>query len=263
MYKLIRIVAGLILIAIYSGCDPRDRSLSDNVVCPGGVVADWDNDGDGISNSIENNNSSEGYHPELHSDTTCNTDLSCAGGSWNDAAGCIDSAYNLTDQGTGYIHYNPDGKDVDDWGTLDLINVIEAAARELGTSPPLIQVGDLSLRHGGPFPGHGSHRNGLDVDIRYVRKDGKHTPLDIFTSPQDYDSAATMKMMGAIITAAENTYNIDVVWIFVDLTSLKFVDSDLKSIVGFPGVWLNDTPDHANHFHLRLEDKYSNVCDCE
>jgi len=37
-----------------------------------------------------------------------------------------------------------------------------------------LAVGDVSLRRGGKMPGHRwSHRNGLDVDIRPIRDDGR------------------------------------------------------------------------------------------
>ncbi len=46
---------------------------------------------------------------------------------------------------------------------------------------PRINVLDISRQGGGPFLPHGSHQNGLDVDIRYVRNDGQDGPLDLGT----------------------------------------------------------------------------------
>ncbi|NGO15372.1 hypothetical protein G5C60_49295, partial [Streptomyces sp. HC44] len=41
---------------------------------------------------------------------------------------------------------------------------------------PRIGVREISVRGGGPLSGHGSHRLGLDVDIRPVRADGGEAP---------------------------------------------------------------------------------------
>jgi murein endopeptidase len=68
------------------------------------------------------------------------------------------------------------------FSTDRMINFVERLGAEWATAhpdAPRLLIGDLSRTHGGPFGarygglGHGSHQNGLDVDIYYPRKDGR------------------------------------------------------------------------------------------
>jgi penicillin-insensitive murein DD-endopeptidase len=49
-------------------------------------------------------------------------------------------------------------------------------------------VGNISIAGGGDF-GHKSHRKGLEVDVRPLRKDGLHLPVSYLS--HDYDFEAT------------------------------------------------------------------------
>jgi murein endopeptidase len=53
-------------------------------------------------------------------------------------------------------------------------------------------VGNISVAGGLAF-GHKSHRKGLEVDVRPLRKDGRHDPVT-FLSP-DYDRYATQRLI--------------------------------------------------------------------
>lgn len=53
-------------------------------------------------------------------------------------------------------------------------------------------VGNISVADGLAF-GHKSHRKGLEVDVRPLRKDGRHVPVT-FLSP-DYDRYATQRLI--------------------------------------------------------------------
>ncbi|HEV8632786.1 MAG TPA: penicillin-insensitive murein endopeptidase, partial [Chloroflexota bacterium] len=86
------------------------------------------------------------------------------------------------------------------WGTAALVGQLEAAARTAfaaGAGP--VAVGDISLEHGGEIAGHDSHEVGLDVDVRFVRKDRKQctTPTGSWSDPT-YDRAATRELVQAI-----------------------------------------------------------------
>lgn len=79
------------------------------------------------------------------------------------------------------------------FGTRVLVRGIEgvmANYRAANPGAPRVGVGDLSRPRGGPFGGrfgglgHGSHQNGLDVDIYYPRSDGLEMPPD---SPEQID----------------------------------------------------------------------------
>lgn len=57
-------------------------------------------------------------------------------------------------------------------------------------------IGNVSLADGAPFPPHRSHRSGLQVDIRPIRKDWKREPVRYTDS--GYDRLATMKLVNLI-----------------------------------------------------------------
>jgi penicillin-insensitive murein endopeptidase len=54
-------------------------------------------------------------------------------------------------------------------------------------------VGNISLADGTEFKPHRSHRNGLQVDVRALRKDGRETPCSIFDA--QYDRTATVLLI--------------------------------------------------------------------
>lgn len=205
-----------------------------------GAVREWDSDGDGISNSIEVNNTREGY---LEFDPRdCDEDPSRPQGQWYQ--GELEGGVNLTDQGSGYIHYRgTDASDSDDWGALKLIDCIETVGRAWEGSGVSINVNDLSLRTGGSFTPHRSHQNGLDMDIRYVRADGRNAPLDLRYDPEAYDLLATQELFRQLIRSCE------VEIIFVDTDRLGFTNRDLDPEQDY----LYYAPGHSNHFHVRLE----------
>jgi penicillin-insensitive murein endopeptidase len=62
------------------------------------------------------------------------------------------------------------------YGTTEIQNVISDAAdfvRQTFPNAEILQVGDLANKNGGVAEGHGSHQNGLDVDIVYLTNNGK------------------------------------------------------------------------------------------
>lgn len=67
------------------------------------------------------------------------------------------------------------------WGAID--------KRKIG-------IGNISLSAGKAFPPHRSHRTGLEVDIRPIRKDGKSAPVRY--SEAQYDRDATRKLIEAV-----------------------------------------------------------------
>ncbi len=54
-------------------------------------------------------------------------------------------------------------------------------------------VGNISLENGELFAPHRTHRNGLQVDIRTIRKDGRHIPCSRLETA--YDQEATAKLI--------------------------------------------------------------------
>jgi murein endopeptidase len=220
------------------GESPASEVTPEPVVC--GTVKPWDGDGDGVSDATEENNAKAGYLP--FSPSQCDTDPSHPEGTFY--AGSLDHGVNLTDRGSGYIHLRGgDPVDADDWGSLALVSCIEAVGRAWEATGRRINVTDLSQRPGGKFRPHRSHQNGLDVDLRYVRKDGQDAPLDLRRNPEAYDTLATQELLRLFLQ------HCDVNLIFSDTGRLGFTDQELD-----PGRnVLTQAPGHSNHFHLRLK----------
>jgi hypothetical protein len=90
-------------------------------------------------------------------------------------------------------------------------------------------IGNISVG-GGSYFGHKSHRRGLEVDVRPVRKDGRHEPVS-YTSP-DYDLEATRVLIQLFRAASASALLI------------FFNDNRI------PGV--QPLADHDNHFHVQF-----------
>ncbi|UMR29225.1 hypothetical protein MJ904_19335 [Massilia sp. MB5] len=94
-------------------------------------------------------------------------------------------------------------------------------------------VGNISLRAGGPFDPHGTHRVGAEIDIRPIRKDGLEGVGDGLTWKSDsYDQEATQRLVNA-------------------LRSTGMVETILFNDPKIDGVkpWVN----HDNHLHVKVK----------
>jgi hypothetical protein len=227
------------------GCETVDPpEPGDVVVVPADTCPSWDSDCDEISDSVEVN------PPNSYlclSVTRKDANPSIALGSPLD--GSIQNAINLVDTNVGYYHFlGTDEDERDDWGTLHLVNLIEAGGRAwddyyLGV-PPRIGVGDLSKGNdatqefGGSFPPHSSHQNGLDVDVRYIRNDGQETPLNIGNNPEYYDVWKTETLIRCLALYA------NVQLVYIDSVHAGFYIDGLT----------RDYPGHSDHFHVRIAD---------
>lgn len=112
-----------------------------------------------------------------------------------------------------------------------LLRVIEGYA-EAHPDAPRVTVGDLSRPVGGPFTGHASHQNGLDVDIYYPRLDRRETEP---TSVSQIDMELAQDLVD------------------------RFVEAGAEFVFVGPGTGLQGPPEivqplrnHDNHIHVRL-----------
>jgi penicillin-insensitive murein endopeptidase len=98
-------------------------------------------------------------------------------GSYN--KGSLLNAVKLPAAGEGYMHLYRES-DLG-WGTEELIGLIQNSAKLMNQLYPgqaRLQVEDLGAENGGDILRHGSHENGLDVDLTYYRRDGlEHDPI--------------------------------------------------------------------------------------
>ena len=90
-------------------------------------------------------------------------------------------------------------------------------------------VGNISLAGGVPYPGHGSHKTGLEVDIRPMHKGW--TRVGVTCTSAAYDREATERL-------------VDVMWNTGMVKAILFNDSKIPRVRTFPG--------HNNHLHVTL-----------
>jgi len=83
------------------------------------------------------------------------------------------------------------------WGTAEAIDTLEAVGRSVvALGYGRVAVGDISLEHGGPIPGHVTHQRGLDVDVRPLRKANDQCSIaGTRWSSTAYDRSATRAMI--------------------------------------------------------------------
>ena len=90
-------------------------------------------------------------------------------------------------------------------------------------------VGNISLANGPKHKDHAGHRNGLQVDLRALRKDGLEKP--VMWTNREYDKEATAKLIELFRTFAP------VKFILFNDTSIPFVKKAKR---------------HDDHFHVAL-----------
>lgn len=157
------------------------------------------------------------------------------GASWRKLTGAagvpvsIEPFKQLPRTGSGYYTYSGG---VNQWGTKKTIDSITKAASAMKSTHQLeIAIGDISLEKGGKMPKHGSHKLGVDVDIRPLRLDRKRDPVTC--KDKQYDREATRKLV-AILKKDSN------------LKKILFNDSKLTGVEFYPG--------HENHLHVRFKE---------
>ena len=130
----------------------------------------------------------------------------------------------------------PPGSPDRTWGTAALVREMldlgEWWARTHPTQPRL-GIGDVALEGGGPVGGHLSHENGLDVDIRLVRADGREAGVD----SASYDRGLTQAVVDRLISRG---------------AQLVLIGPSLD-LTGPPGVVVT-WPNHDDHLHVRFPD---------
>lgn len=95
------------------------------------------------------------------------------------------------------------GNGTANWGTSEMTAVLRAASVS-GTAGSFgaIALGDVSLQHGGDIPGHLTHEQGLDADLRPIRTDRRQCLWGTNWRMSSYDRSATRALIKAIKTAA-------------------------------------------------------------
>jgi peptidoglycan hydrolase-like protein with peptidoglycan-binding domain len=140
-----------------------------------------------------------------------------------------------TFNGTSLCDYSV-GNGAANWGTAAAINQVEAAAKVVASKGyGRVAIGDVSREHGGNIALHSTHKVGLDVDLRPMRRANDQCRWGVNWRWSTYDRKATRALIKAIRAAAPGhvklIYFNDPVMIRAGLTRW------------FPG--------HDDHLHVR------------
>ncbi len=126
------------------------------------------------------------------------------------------------------------------WGTSAAINQLEAAARVVAAQGHgRVAVGDVSKQHGGDIVGHETHEQGLDVDVRLMRKAEDQCRWGGNYRASTYDRAATRALIVAIRATAPG--HVKLIY-FNDPVLIK--EGLVKRFAG-----------HDDHLHIRYCEK--------
>ena len=89
------------------------------------------------------------------------------------------------------------------WGTGAAIGQVEAAGARLHAAGyGRIALGDVSLEHAGDIPGHVTHEQGLDVDVRPIRDGRDQCASGTNYRLASYDRTATRRLVQVLRAAA-------------------------------------------------------------
>lgn len=97
-------------------------------------------------------------------------------------------------EGAGYYVYGTPGQGVGQYAHPRLMTLLLLIERSWQTTDHRqFGIGNISLPGGVRFKPHDSHKDGLQVDIRPLRKDGAHVPVKYFQAA--YDAEATTRLI--------------------------------------------------------------------
>ena len=156
-------------------------------------------------------------------------------------SGWLERGVILPDDGPGFYTYDPYTQAPPNRrerrnGTAMLVREIIALGKwwELAhPGGPRLGIGDLSHEGGGRFELHESHENGLDVDIRLPRADGREARV----GPDSYDRRLTQELVDHLVARGAQY-----VFYGPNLT--------VRGPRGVVMIW----PNHDDHLHVRFPD---------
>lgn len=130
----------------------------------------------------------------------------------------------------GYYVYGTPGGGVGQFGHPALFCVLFWVEREWqATERRKFGVGNISKADGPPFVPHHSHRDGLQVDVRAIRRDGEHA--GVCWQDAGYDREATAKLIGFFRSHPS-------------VKKIYFNDLEIHGVFPLHG--------HDNHFHVEV-----------
>ena len=104
-------------------------------------------------------------------------------------------------------------------------------------------IGNISIDGGRGFDRHRTHRKGIEMDCRPVRKDrmAGQAARCSYQDSRVYDREATIKLLGLFVAHP---------WIRI----VYFNDPEVQRALG---ARVKSAPGHADHFHVELQLRYA------
>ena len=136
----------------------------------------------------------------------------------------------LPQNGQRYYSYSPMAKQ---YGTAKCVQALQRICRQFSAKLADIKVGigDISLQAGGDLLPHRTHKQGLNVDVRPLRKDKKNLPVSI--ADPNYSRPFTKVLVECILADA-------------NVKAILFNDTHIKGVGSWPG--------HDNHVHITMKE---------
>jgi peptidoglycan hydrolase-like protein with peptidoglycan-binding domain len=144
----------------------------------------------------------------------------------------------LPASGTGYYSYTSAEKRYGTAATIGALQAIASAWNQAHPSGPRLGIGNISMRGGGQFPPHSTHREGLNADIRPVRSDRGESPVTYQDS--SYSRALTQELVNLIFANP-----------VLGVSSILFNDPSVQRVKAYQG--------HDNHLHVTFNRPTSSV----
>ena len=153
-----------------------------------------------------------------------------------------------------------------------LLAVVHHAARVVTAHHPqsVLRVGDFSLEHGGPIPGHHSHQNGRDVDLGFYALDTRNRPVissqflafdgagqAVSSRGIRFDDARNWTLLNALLTNPRAEVRSIFVAFWLRTRLLRYGESigSAKSVLERAAAIMMQPPNaepHDDHFHIRI-----------
>jgi penicillin-insensitive murein endopeptidase len=131
----------------------------------------------------------------------------------------------------GYYVYGTPGNGAFQYAHPTMMTAILLVEREWQTvDNRRFGVGNISLADGISNKDHATHRSGLEVDVRPLRKDGQEIPV-YWSQKNEYDKDATAMLINMFLT-------------FASVKLIYFNGPDIP--------FVTPLADHDNHFHVWL-----------
>jgi murein endopeptidase len=138
----------------------------------------------------------------------------------------------LPERGSGFYSYASPSYQFGHSKVVEALKSIANAWNDKHLAGPLIGIGEISCNQGGSMvPKHGSHRFGVDVDIRPFRKDGKREPVT------HWDDEYSLELTKEFVNLTRNNG-------FLRVERIFFNDSKINGVEKAEG--------HDNHLHIRF-----------